>query len=151
MYVPEAEELYRKAMDISLRVVGRSTWETLTNRAGLGMLFAFQNRHDEAERELRETLSIARRVLGPEDAFTLNVAGQLSQALLSAQRYPEAESVAREFVAGRLKVLGPEHPMTLVAVRRFWHGTSSVSETLQGGGRAEPAHARDPAAWQPGM
>jgi non-specific serine/threonine protein kinase/serine/threonine-protein kinase len=115
MYVPEAEELYRKAMDISLRVVGPEHLETLTNRAGLGTLFAFQNRHVEAERELRETLSIARRVLGQEDAFTLNVTGLLSQALLSAERYPEAESVAREFVAGRVKVLGLEHPLTLVA------------------------------------
>ena len=115
MSIPEAETLYRRAMDISLQALGPEHLETLTNRAGLGTLYAFQNRHREAEKELRETLSIARRVLGPEDAFTLNVTGLLSQALLSAERYPEAESVARDFVAARAKVLGQEHPLTLVA------------------------------------
>jgi tetratricopeptide (TPR) repeat protein len=113
---PEAEELERRLVALTERLLGPDAAVTLQAMATLAATLDSEKRHDEAEKLLRETWERERRVFGPEHSATLNTASNLAHSLMEVQREPEAEQIEREVLAARRRVLGPDHPETLISL-----------------------------------
>lgn len=71
----EAEELYKKALDIRVRVLGGNHPATASSYNNLGVLYDEQGKYKEAEELYKKALTIRARTLGedhPETAAIRN-------------------------------------------------------------------------------
>lgn len=88
----EAEQLYRRALDVTQRLHGEDSYEAIRLRWHLARDILMQtDRTAEAEGLLRETLELATRKLGDEHTATNAVLIELSYVLAHQQRPDEAE------------------------------------------------------------
>ncbi|MCB9885664.1 MAG: serine/threonine protein kinase [Planctomycetes bacterium] len=91
----DAENTYRKALQLSRAACGERSRETALDLAGLGRVLAKQGRNAEAEPLLIESLEIL-RARGGEETSTAAILLDLGQALVAQDRYAAAEPVWRE-------------------------------------------------------
>ena len=91
----EAEEVYRRAITMKEKVVGRESFHVTQSMDLLGNLFLDQARYREAEEIFRYTSAIRESILGKDDHFTASSVCSLANVLQRQKRFAEAEEVAR--------------------------------------------------------
>ena len=109
---PEAEPLYRHALNITEKAAGPDHTDTASSLIHLGYLLDHQGRYSEAEPLYRRALEIYERVLGPDHPYTATSLNNLAGLLNSQGHYTEAEPLYRRALEIRERVLGPDHPDT---------------------------------------
>ncbi|KAK8000501.1 TPR-like protein [Apiospora arundinis] len=116
----EAERLYRPALELSEKVLGREHPDTLGSMNNLANVLDNQGKYLEAEQIHRQTLALKETVLGREHPSTLGSMNNLAvvleiqgKVLRHQGKYEEAGQMHRQTLELREKVLGREHPSTL--------------------------------------
>ncbi|KAK8010351.1 P-loop containing nucleoside triphosphate hydrolase protein [Apiospora arundinis] len=109
----EAERLYRSALEMPKKLLGREHPSTLDSMNNLANVLGRQGKYSEAEQMHRQTLEPREKVLGREHPSTLNNIHDLALVLDRQGKYSEAEQIYRQTLELKEKVLGREHPSTL--------------------------------------
>ncbi|ORY58756.1 P-loop containing nucleoside triphosphate hydrolase protein [Pseudomassariella vexata] len=109
----EAEKMYRQALELQEKVLGREHPDTIGSMNNLAIVLGSQGKYEEAEQRHRQTLELCEKVLGREHPDTLGSMNNLALVLGSQGKYEEAEQRHRQTLELYEKVLGREHPDTL--------------------------------------
>ena len=115
-HLPQAEALWREALDRARRARGEDDKLTLDAYSNVGGLLQEQGRYADAEPMHRAAERGHRRVLGDAHPETLTSINNLAYLLHLQRRFDEAEPLYREALAGRRKALGDDHPLTITSV-----------------------------------
>ncbi|HEU5376403.1 MAG TPA: tetratricopeptide repeat protein [Ktedonobacteraceae bacterium] len=106
----EAVKLYRRALKICWKVLGREHPDTAMSLRGLANVYRAQGKYGKAVKLHQRALKIYRKVLGekhPDTARTLNNFGELYHA---QEKYRDAEDFYQQALSIDRKVLGEAHP-----------------------------------------
>ena len=114
-----AEPLYKRALEVSERVLGKEHPYTLGSVNNLAALYEAQGRFSEAEPLFRRVLEARQRVFGKERPDTLTSVNNLAALYESQGRYSEAEPLFKRALEASERVLGKEHPQTLGSVNNL--------------------------------
>ncbi|KAK0745442.1 P-loop containing nucleoside triphosphate hydrolase protein [Schizothecium vesticola] len=109
----EAEQMYRQALQLYQKVLGKEHPSTLGSMNNLALVLDSQGKYEEAEQMHRQALQLREKVLGKEHPSTLGSMNNLALVLDSQGKYEEAEQMHRQALQLYQKVLGKEHPSTL--------------------------------------
>jgi serine/threonine protein kinase len=104
----EAEEAYRRAIDVDRRARGADHPDIAVNLAALARVLHNQGRMQEARAALEESIRILDRILGPEHPKTLASRDAYSVFLRKAGELPEAERVSRDVLQTETRVRGAD-------------------------------------------
>ena len=111
---PQAEDLFKRALEIDRRALGPENRQTLLTMSDLGWAVAQRGGHDaDSEKIVREALDKQRRSLGPDDKDTLATQDVLASILKVQGRFADAEQLERETLASQRRVLGPQSLPTI--------------------------------------
>ena len=91
----EAERVYRQAIMMKEKVVGKESFHVTKSMDKLGNLFFRQARYKEAEAIFRRTSATNESILGSDHYYTSLSACGLANVLRAQKKYGEAEEVAR--------------------------------------------------------
>jgi tetratricopeptide (TPR) repeat protein len=111
----EAEQGYRKALDVCPKALGEVHPQTAMTYSNLARNLAEQRRYAEAEPSYRKALDLYRRLLGEEHPTTARAYSGLAESQDAQGKYAEAEKGFRRALEVRRKLLGEEHPDTASA------------------------------------
>ena len=109
----EAEPLYKKAVQLKEKILGKEHPDTLVSIGNLALLYRSQGRYGEAEPLLKQVLQLSEKVLGKEHPNTLGAIISLALLYHSQGHYAEAEPLYKQALQLSEKALGKEHPVTL--------------------------------------
>lgn len=84
----EAEESYRRVLDLRLSFIGKRHPDTMFSMHSLAEVYARRGQYDEAERLYREALALSESTLGKRHAFTLKCVIGLALTLKKQTRMP---------------------------------------------------------------
>jgi tetratricopeptide (TPR) repeat protein len=98
-----AEEMNRRVLAGSEKVLGRERLDTLTSVGNLASVLQEQGKYEVAE-------EMNRRVLGVEHPFALTSVSNLVSSAQDQGKYEVAEEMNQRALAGGKKLLGVEHP-----------------------------------------
>ncbi|MEJ6479545.1 MAG: tetratricopeptide repeat protein, partial [Octadecabacter sp.] len=118
---PEAETLYREALEIGRATIGTEHPDYATNLNNLAGVVQAQGRFTEAEVLYREALEIDRTTIGmghPDYAKHLN---NLAGAVEAQGRFPEAEALYREALKIDCATIGKGHPDYAIDLNNLAH------------------------------
>lgn len=93
---PQAEALYREALEIERRVLGPEDPQTLDTLSGFAAMYQRQGKYPLAETYAAQVLMGRRHTLGPEHPDTMASAADLALAYQSQGKFVESEPLARE-------------------------------------------------------
>ena len=116
---PEAEGLFRQALEIDRATIGEAHPAYANHLNNLAGVVQAQGRYPEAEGLYRQALEIDRATIGeghPSYATHLN---NLAAAVEVQGRYPEAEGLSAEAMGILRKTLGDGHPTTRTGAANF--------------------------------
>ena len=116
---PEAEALYREALDIRLRYLDDEALEVAESRNDLGQLLFKQRRLEEAESQLRSALSTRLAALGERHPLVAESRHNLAGLLNKKGDLVAAEKELRSVVEIRRAVLGPDHRDVVVSLNNL--------------------------------
>jgi tetratricopeptide (TPR) repeat protein len=106
----EAEPLYRRALGIREKSLGKEHPDVVTDLNNLAGLLKTQGKYAEAEPLFRRTLAMKEKALGMEHPDVANDLNNLAELLRTQGKYDEAEPLFRRALAIREKRLDPAHP-----------------------------------------
>jgi tetratricopeptide (TPR) repeat protein len=89
------EEMLRRALKGTEKVLGVDHPETLTALTNLALMLRDQGKYEEAEEMNRRALKGEERVLGVEHPYTLNTVANLASLLHAQGKHEEAERMNR--------------------------------------------------------
>lgn len=92
----EAEVLFRKALEMTRRLLGAEHVTVATCMNNLANLISRKESYDEAESLLRDALAMRRRLLGRENTYVAQSMNNLAELLRELGRHDEAEELYRE-------------------------------------------------------
>ena len=128
----EAESIYREAIGVGAKVLGREHPEYATTLNNLAGLLEATGRFQEAEFLFREAAGVMAKALGKEHPEYATVLSNLAGLLESSGRYKEAETLYHESIKIDAKVLGKEH-------LNYATRLNNLAELLRKTGRFEEA------------
>ena len=108
----ETEPLFRKALEICIRVLGEDHPDTAGSYNNLAGNLNAQGHHAKAEPLYRKALEIRSRVLGEDHPSTTTSYNNIAHNLDAQGRHTEAEPLYRKALEIRSRVLGEDHPDT---------------------------------------
>jgi tetratricopeptide (TPR) repeat protein len=111
----EAENLYRRALEITEASLGSKHSKVAMSLSNLAMLLKDTNRMKEAEPLMWRALEISESVFGPEHPEVSTCLNNLASLLQNTNRLQEAEPLMRRALDIDEASSGPEHPN--VAIR----------------------------------
>lgn len=116
-----AQEMGQKAYEISQRVSGAESQQTLVSMCELGVPYTIQERHEEAEELRIKILETAGSIRGSEmDRATLVSMSSLAAVYLDMGKLEEAEGLQVQVVQLRNEIgFGEEHPETICGIDRL--------------------------------
>ncbi len=112
----EAEELYRKIVEIRTKAYGPASKDLVPDLCNLALFYQAQGKHGEAEPLLSRAAEILETTLGPahvENAWVLN---HLGKSYDEEGRFDEAEAFYRKALEICEKALGKDHPDLAVSL-----------------------------------
>jgi tetratricopeptide (TPR) repeat protein len=115
----EAEEMYRRSLELYKSVFGPTHSDTLASMNDLGLVLQRLGRYAESEEMHRVTLELRKSVHGPNHPDTLTSINALAGVLQSLGRYEEAEKLHRETLELSKSLSGLEHPDTLTIMNNL--------------------------------
>ena len=107
---PEAEELYKQALEIGKKTIGEEHPEYAKHLNNLALVYRSQGRYPEAEKLYKQALEIGKKTIGqdhPNYAIRLN---NLAGVYNSQGKYPEAEKLYKQALEIGKKTIGEDHP-----------------------------------------
>jgi CHAT domain-containing protein len=128
----EAEPLYRRALEIYGRVVGRDHASFATTLVNIGQNLRKQGRSADAEPLVRSALAIFQAKFGETNPDTGWAYSILASTLDDTGKFDEGAEMARKALDVRRKTLGEAHPLTAVAYNNL-----AAAITLKTGGDKE--------------
>ena len=123
----EAEELYRQALKIDEKTIGKDHPEYAIQLNNLAGVVKARGRYEEAEELYRQALKISEKTIGkdhPDYAMRLN---NLASVIKDQGRYEEAEKRFRQALELSNRILGSDHPQTktimenLNGLKKWYH------------------------------
>jgi tetratricopeptide (TPR) repeat protein/predicted MPP superfamily phosphohydrolase len=108
----KAEELYKKALEISEQILGEEHPSTATSYNNLAGVYASQGEYKKAEELYKKALGIRERILGEEHLPTATSYNNLAGVYASQGEYRKAEELYKKALEIREWLLGKEHPST---------------------------------------
>ncbi|MEQ1784020.1 MAG: tetratricopeptide repeat protein, partial [Hyphomonadaceae bacterium] len=108
--IDEAEELYRKALQLAENVSGPTHPTVAKTLDNLARVLADTNRHAEAEPLNRRALAIFEQTLGPTDPNFAAALANLGSLMFAMNRLEEAEPLFRRSLETHTEIFGPDHP-----------------------------------------
>jgi tetratricopeptide (TPR) repeat protein len=108
----EAEPLYKGALSLQEKIVGREHPITAASVQSLALLYYHMGRYLDAELLYSRALAIRQKTLGPEHPDTAQTLNDLALLYTGQGRYDDAEPLYRRALEVREKSLGPEHADT---------------------------------------
>ncbi len=111
----ESEQMYRQALEISLRAVGPDHMYTTRAEEGLANQLSTEHRYGEAEELLRKVLATRQRTLGPENTDTLLTQYNVASVLVHEERLGDAEALLRDTIARQSRSLDVNDPDTMAS------------------------------------
>jgi serine/threonine protein kinase/TolA-binding protein len=130
----EAEEQFRRVLEVRRRVLGAEHPDTLRSLRSLTVCLYEQGQYEEAEEKFRAVLEMQTETLGPEHPESLQTLYNLAMVLAGRGVYEKAGEIHRDVLEVRQRVLGPQHPATLKSMR-------GLCQTLRGQGKYVEAEA----------
>jgi len=121
--LPEAAELFNRALAIYVARYGDNHTLTATVINNLAGTYLSESRFDAAEPLYRRGLAASEKLLGPEHYGVAISLDWLAQTSFHQKRYPEAESQLRRGIAIAEKATGPDSQLV---VRLLDHMISAV-------------------------
>ncbi|MGA2248538.1 MAG: tetratricopeptide repeat protein [Verrucomicrobiota bacterium] len=103
---PEAEAMYRKALDLRHKAFGSEHEDVAVSLDDLADVARDQGRYPEAEATARDALTMERKLPGAEHADVATALQSLGDALELEGKYAESETDLRQCLAMRQKLLG---------------------------------------------
>src|SRR6516165_7688783 len=134
----EAEPLYRRAVEIGEKVLGKNHPDVATGYNNLARLLQDQGKYDQAEPLFRRAIEIGEKVLGKDHPDVAVWYNNLAGLLEDQGKYDEAEPLYRRAIEIGEKALGKDHPNVAT-------GYNNLAELLQAQGKydqAEPLFRR---------
>ena len=114
-----AEPLFRRALDISERVLGKDHPETATSLNSLAKLLVVKGDFAGAEPLFRRALDIDERVLGKDTPNTAVSLNDLAKLFAIKGDYAGAEPLFRRALDIHERVLGKDHPDTATSLNNL--------------------------------
>ncbi len=105
----EAEEIYRRALEILETTYGRGSASSATGLLRLGALFYVRGDFERAEPILRQALDVRLRDFGPRHTRVASARSTLGRVIHAQGRLEEAERHFTEVLDLRLELLGEDH------------------------------------------
>jgi len=127
----EAEQLYRRALEIDEQCHGASSPEVAASLNNLAILLVATDRPSEAEPLLRRALEIDEQFSGPEDAAVAICLNSLAELLRSTNRLSEAELLYRRALDIYERFYKPDNPAVAACLNNLaelLRTTSRLSE-----------------------
>jgi tetratricopeptide (TPR) repeat protein len=106
----EAEPLYRRAIEIGEKTLGKEHPDVATQYNNLALLLRDQGKYAEAEPLYRRAIEIDEKALGKEHPGVATDYNNLASLLQDQGKYAEAEPLYRRAIEIDEKALGKEHP-----------------------------------------
>ncbi|KAF2196192.1 putative kinesin [Delitschia confertaspora ATCC 74209] len=128
----DAEELSKKSMKVTGKLLGKEHEDTLRSMRMVGRAISFAGRWKEAEELEVKVVETSSRVLGEEHPETLSSMANLASTYSDQGRWKEAEELNVQVMETRKRVVGEEHPQTLSSM-------NSLAFILEGQGRTTEA------------
>ncbi|KAF5618248.1 tetratricopeptide repeat domain protein [Fusarium sp. NRRL 25303] len=117
--LPEAEAMYKRALEGKEKAFGRDHISTLDTVNNLGILYADQGKLPEAEAMYKRALEGREKALGRDHTSTLETVHNLGILYADQGKLPEAEAMCKRALEGYEKVLGLSHPKTYTVTRNL--------------------------------
>jgi tetratricopeptide (TPR) repeat protein len=105
---PEAEQMYRAALNINQQFFGRQSVQAAASLNGLGLALFKDGKLPEAETVMGDALASRRRLLGNRNADVASSLNNLATVYRYQHRFPEAEKLIREALEIRRSNFGDE-------------------------------------------
>jgi tetratricopeptide (TPR) repeat protein len=115
----EAEPLYRRALAISEKQLGKNHPDVATSLSNLALLHKSQGRYGEAESLFQRALAIQEQQLGENHFDIATSLNNLANLYQSQGRYGEAESFYQRSLQIRKQQLGVDHPDTAAVLNNL--------------------------------
>ena len=116
---PEAEILFKRAMEIDKKILGANHPSTAISIDNLATLYRIQGKYSEAEQLLKRALQIFQDVLGPDHLDTGVCLDNLASFYSLQRKYREAEPLFERSQSISEKVLGSDHPSTATSMNNL--------------------------------
>jgi serine/threonine protein kinase/Tfp pilus assembly protein PilF len=113
---PQAETLFREALEIERRVLGPDHPDTLVCMDRLAIVYNNEGKYEQAEALDSQVVERQRRVLGPEHPETLHSMMNLGGSYSNQGKYPQAEAIFSQTLEAQKRVQGPEHHLTVITM-----------------------------------
>jgi tetratricopeptide (TPR) repeat protein len=110
----EAEPLYRRAIEIDEKVLGKGHPGVGRDYNNLAVLLQAQGKHDQAEPLYRRAMEISEKVHGKNHPTTAIHYSNVAFLLRAQGKYEQAEPLFRRAIEIDEKVLGKDHPTTAI-------------------------------------
>jgi len=107
-----AEPLFRQALEIRQKVLGREHPATAISLNNLALLYHVMGDYAQAEPLYKEALDIRQKVLGREHPYTAVSLNNLAGLYEQTGDFAKAEPLFKEALEIRQKTVGPDHPDT---------------------------------------
>ncbi|CZR43873.1 uncharacterized protein FPRO_13681 [Fusarium proliferatum ET1] len=117
--LPEAEAMYKRALEGNEKALGRDHTSTLDTVNNLGNLYANQGKLPEAEAMYKRALEGREKALGRDHISTLSSVNNLGILYADQGKLPEAEAMYKRALEGREKAFGRDHTSTLDTVNNL--------------------------------
>jgi tetratricopeptide (TPR) repeat protein len=121
MACKEVEPLFRRAVEIGERALGKDDPNVATGYNNLAELLRTQGKYDQAELLYRRAIEIGERVLGKDHPDVARDYSNLALLLHAQGKYEQAEPLYRRAIEINETVLGkdPAPPSSVMMLRRF--------------------------------
>ncbi|UKZ67791.1 uncharacterized protein TrAtP1_008949 [Trichoderma atroviride] len=123
-----AEGLYRHALELDEKQLGKEHANTLRHMHNLGIVLDRLGQSEESERMLRQVYEVRENLLGKNHLDTINSKSGLATVFSTRGMYEEAEEMCKQVLEQRKKVLGIDHPDTLVSMNNFAYALGSLGK-----------------------
>ena len=120
-----------EAIEISTRLHGAESEETLTEKVNLGLALRYSGQIKKAIEEYESSLDSMKSVLGVAHEYTLTTMQNLARAYEIDGRYQAAHDMALEAHTCAINALGPDHPKTLDGKNTYIGTLMSLGEVHQ--------------------
>ncbi|MDP3105470.1 MAG: tetratricopeptide repeat protein [Candidatus Methanoperedens sp.] len=115
----EAEPMYRRALEINEKLLGKNDSNIATSLNNLAALYKSQGKYDEAEPMYRRALEIFEKSLGKEHPYVATSLNNLAALYYSQGKYDKAEPLYRRALAISEKSLGSDHPDVAISLNNL--------------------------------
>nr|WOD46566.1 hypothetical protein [Trichoderma atroviride] len=127
-----AERLYRQALELDEKRLGKEHARTLVGMSNLGGVLYHLGQSEESERILRQVYEVRENLLGKDHPDTIRSKNSLATTFTKRGKYKEAEEMYQQAFEQRKGMLGIDHPDTLYSME-------NVAITLADLGKYEEA------------